>query len=211
MIAGREFTALLHFVQTCYACSGLLGYSLDLGPGAGIEWILGQLFLDRSEQEGLLFVAGFRGCLMSCSALLPSITRPVASPPSSRIMFGEPAVIPLEDAVGVVPVLFQSLAFDSKHGDALGGDCCRGVVCVEKMLQEAQRTSAPSSTSVSIRTAVELSYAMSQRCGRLERLLASILLAQRHQTGHLGLGDVELFPTEIGLIDIGDDAIDVRA
>ena len=34
--------------------------------------------------------------------------------------------------------------------------------------------------------------------------------AQRHQTGHLGLGNVEFFAAEISLIDIGNDAIDAE-
>ena len=43
--------------------------------------------------------------------------------------------------------------------------------------------------------------------GTLERLVGAVLGAQRHQTGHLGLGDVELLATEIGLGQIGNDEI----
>ena len=46
--------------------------------------------------------------------------------------------------------------------------------------------------------------------GTLEGLLAAVLLTQRHQTGHFGLGDVELLTAEIGLVDISDDAIDAK-
>ena len=46
--------------------------------------------------------------------------------------------------------------------------------------------------------------------GALEGLLAAVLLAQRHQTGHLGLGNVEFLAAEIGLVDIGDDAINAE-
>ncbi len=46
--------------------------------------------------------------------------------------------------------------------------------------------------------------------GALERLLTAIFLAQRHQTGHLGLGNVEFLATEVGLIDVGDDAINAE-
>ena len=44
----------------------------------------------------------------------------------------------------------------------------------------------------------------------LEGLLAAVLLTQRHQTGHFGLGNVEFLAAEIGLIDIGDDAINAE-
>ncbi|CAI8159751.1 MAG: Uncharacterised protein [Synechococcus sp. CC9902] len=46
--------------------------------------------------------------------------------------------------------------------------------------------------------------------GTLEGLLAAVLLAQGHQTGHLGLGDVEFLAAEICLVDVGDDAIDTK-
>ena len=79
------------------------------------------------------------------------------------------------------------------------------------MLQEAQRTSAPSSTRVSIRTGgLDRHVQGAGNAGALERLLAAVLLAQCHQTGHLGLGDVEFLAAEISLIDIGDDAINTE-
>ena len=70
---------------------------------------------------------------------------------------------------------------------------------VEKMLQLAQRTWAPSATSVSISTAVwtvmcsePVTRALRQRLG------ARVLLAQRHQAGHLMLGQPDLVPAELG-------------
>ena len=57
----------------------------------------------------------------------PRCTSSVASPPSSRIMFG-PAVAELEDPVGVVPVLLERLALVGEHRRAAGGDGGGGVV-----------------------------------------------------------------------------------
>ena len=86
-----QFTALLHLVETRHARGGLLGHTLDLGLGARIKaGVLGQLFLIEANRKVSSSLPGLSRTVMSCSALLPSITRPVASPPSSRIMLGEP-------------------------------------------------------------------------------------------------------------------------
>ena len=79
------------------------------------------------------------------------------------------------------------------------------------MLQEAQRTSAPE-----LHQGLDQNRGLNRHvqgagdAGALEGLLAAVFLAQRHQTGHLGLGDVEFLAAEIGLIDIGNDAINAE-
>ena len=79
---------------------------------------------------------------------------------------------------------------------------------VEKMLQDAQRTSAPSAVSVSISTAVWI-VMCSEPAMRapLSGFVVAELRAQRHQARHLGLGDVELLAAEIGERDVLDDVI----
>ena len=76
---------------------------------------------------------------------------------------------------------------------------------VEKMLQLAQRTSAPSSTSVSISTAVWIVMCnepvMRTPC---ERFAGGVFLADRHQAGHFLLGDVDFLAAPIGEADVGD-------
>ena len=70
---------------------------------------------------------------------------------------------------------------------------------VEKMLQEAQRTSAPSATSVSISTAVwTVMCSEPGDPGAGERLRVGVLLAGRHQPGHLVLGEGDLLAAELG-------------
>jgi hypothetical protein len=75
---------------------------------------------------------------------------------------------------------------------------------VEKMLQEAQRTSAPSSASVSIRTAVWM-VMCSEPAMRAPlsgcRLRYS---ADRHQAGHFGFGDGDFLAAPVGERDVGD-------
>ncbi len=92
----------------------------------------------------------------------PLWTRSVASPPSSRIMFGSPSG--QVSAWSVHHQYSSSVSpFQAKTGTPFGSSgvpsgpttiAAAAWSCVEKMLQLAQRTSAPSAASVSIRTAV---------------------------------------------------------
>ena len=70
---------------------------------------------------------------------------------------------------------------------------------VLKMLHDTQRTSAPRSTSVSISTAV-CTVMCSEPMMRapVSGLLARVARAQRHQAGHLLLGEADLLAPELG-------------
>ena len=76
---------------------------------------------------------------------------------------------------------------------------------VEKMLQLAQRTLAPSSTRVSINTAVWMVMCsepvMRTPC---ERLLRGILLANGHEAGHFGFGDGDFLASPLGERKVGN-------
>src|SRR5690625_1524256 len=92
----------------------------------------------------------------------PLWTSIVASPPSSRIMFGPPSG---HSSACLVHHQYSSSVspFQAKTGTPVGAlgvplrpttTAAAAWSCVEKMLHEAQRTSAPRSTRVSMRTAV---------------------------------------------------------
>ena len=76
---------------------------------------------------------------------------------------------------------------------------------VEKMLQDAQRTSAPRAVSVSISTAV-CTVMCSEPMMRapFSGWLGAVLLAHGHQAGHLVLGERDLLAAELGQRDVGD-------
>ena len=76
---------------------------------------------------------------------------------------------------------------------------------VEKMLHEHQRTSAPSAISVSISTAVWI-VMCSEPVMRapLSGCASRVLLARRHQAGHLVLGELDLLAAVRGERDVGD-------
>src|SRR3954470_1942207 len=95
----------------------------------------------------------------------PLWTSMVASPPSSRIMFGPRVSASFHASICSAHHQYSSSdsPFQAKQEMPWGfsavpcGPTTTAAAawsCVEKMLQEAQRTSAPSSTRVSIRTAV---------------------------------------------------------
>ena len=79
---------------------------------------------------------------------------------------------------------------------------------VEKMLQEAQRTSAPSAFSVSISTAVWM-VMCSEPVMRapFSGLLVAEFLAAGHQARHFGFGDVEFLAAPVGKRNVGDDVV----
>ena len=82
--------------------------------------------------------------------------------------------------------------------------------CVEKMLQLAQRTSAPRSTSVSMSTAVWI-VMCSEPVMRapLSGLRGPVLLAARDEAGHLHLGQLDLLAAPLGEREIGDLVVEL--
>ncbi len=119
----------------------------------------------RMARCSSLSAVSIAGTLPAFSYSTPLWTRRVASPPSSRIMFGPPVGELGQVSACSVHHQYSSRVspFQAKTGTPWGfsgvpwGPTAMAAAAwswVEKMLQEAQRTSAPSATSVSIRTAV---------------------------------------------------------
>jgi hypothetical protein len=104
--------------------------------------------------------------------------------------------------------------FQAKTGDAggfLGGavgpttTAAAAWSWVEKMLQLTQRTSAPSATSVSMSTAVWMVMCSEPAIrAPLSGCDAPYSLAQRHQAGHLVLGELDLEAPCGGEGDVSD-------
>ena len=94
------------------------------------------------------------GTAPAASNSTPLWTSSVASPPSSRIMFG-PSPSGHVRACSVHHQYSSSVSpFQAKTGTPASAIAAAAWSWVEKMLQDAQRTSAPSAVSVSISTAV---------------------------------------------------------
>ena len=172
-----ERAGLGHLVQPVHAGGGLLGDALDRLATALVH-------LPGSVGEGVAQPVEDDHATPRCrprpgagprppaSYSAPLCTNRVASPPSSRIMFGASPSGQVS-ACSVHHQYSSSVSpFQAKTGMPLGssgvpsGPTATAAAAwswVEKMLQLAQRTCAPSATRVSIRTAVWIGHV--QRAG----------------------------------------------
>ena len=118
------------------------------------------------------------------------------------------AVGPLEDLVGVLPIVRQVLALDGEDRRAGGGDRGGGVV-----LRRVDVARGPAHVGAERLERLDQHAGLDrhvQRAGdarALERLRRPIFRPGRHQARHLGLGDVELLAPPGGELDVGDDVI----
>ena len=116
------------------------------------------------------------------------------------------AVVPLEDLVGVVPVVLQALALDREHRHAVGGDRRGGVV-----LRRIDVAGGPAHVGAERGERLDQHAGLDRHvqragdAGALERLLRAVFLAGRHQAGHLDLGDGEFLAAPFGEPDVLDD------
>src|SRR6516165_8485169 len=134
------------------------------------------------------------GTAPACSYSAPLWTNRVASPPSSRIMFGTSP----PGQVSAPPVLLERLALPREDRDAL-----RIVRCAVRADRDGRRGVVLGGEDVAARPpylGAERGEGLDQDgglhrhvqrsgdAGTPERLLLRVLLADRHQTGHLVLG-----------------------
>jgi hypothetical protein len=113
----------------------------------------------------------------------------------------------LEDAVGVVPVVLQRLALDGEHRRARGGDGGGGVVLRAEDVARGPAHLAPSACSVSISTAVWMVMCSEPVMRAPLSGCARRILADRHQAGHLGLGDGDFLAAPGGQGQVGNGRI----
>ena len=115
-----------------------------------------------------------------------------------------------EDAVGVGPVVLERLTFDCEHRDAGRGDRRRRMI-----LRRVDVAGGPADLGAERRQRLDEDGGLDrhvQRAGdarALERLRRAELGPERHEAGHLGLGDLDLLATKIGERDVPDDEIEV--
>jgi hypothetical protein len=117
---------------------------------------------------------------------------------------GELAVGPLEDAMGEIPVLVQILALVGEDRSAARCDGGGGMILRRKDVargpahigaQRLQRLDEDGGLDRHVQAAGD--------ARATQRLLRGELLADRHQAGHLGLGDGDLFAPPVGQREIG--------
>ena len=119
-----------------------------------------------------------------------------------------PAVGPLEDLMGVFPVLLEGLALIGIDGDAGVGDGGGGMI-----LGREDVARGPADLGTEGLERLDQDGRLDghvERAGdarALEGLARGILLADGHEAGHLGLGDRDLAAAPGGQRDVGDVVI----
>ena len=151
----------------------------------------------------------------------PLCTSSVASPPSSRIMLGPPPSGQRSACSVHSQYSSSDSPFHANTGTPAGasgvpsGPIATAAAAwswVEKMLQLAQRTSAPSATSVSISTAV-CTVMCSEPVMRAPRSgwFVGVLRAHGHEAGHLVLREADVVAPVLAEAEVGHCEVDAVA
>ena len=200
-----------HLLQAVHAGRRLLGDADDLGGLARVPGrVLGELGLDAREQA-LLFLARRLGdhaeVLLGALAEVHQQGRVAAVVEDHvrafalRALGGE-----VEDAVGVVPVVLERLALDGEHRRAALGDRRGGVVLGrEDVARGPAHVGAERLQRLDQHRGLDRHVQRSGDARALQRLRLGELLADRHQAGHLGLGDADFLAAPGGEGEVGDD------
>ena len=199
---------LLHLVEAVYAGGGLLAHALPFGDRAvPFSGVLGQNAFQRAEDHllfvGRRFVIERRGVVLGLVTLVDQ-QRGVAAVVDDQLR--ALAAGKRKGHRRAPPVLGQRFALPREYRVRLRAAIAAAAwSCVEKMLHEHQRTSAPSSTSVSISTAVWM-VMCSEPMTRtpFSGFCGSVLAAHGHQSGHFMLGNLDLLAAPFGQRHVGN-------
>jgi hypothetical protein len=206
-----------HLIQPVHAGRGLLGDTLDAGHDGGVlARVVGEGVAQPVENDLPLIgvrVAGGRNPagLLVLGALVHEeggVTAVVQDHVRGL------TVRPGEGLLGAPPVLFERLALPGEDGHALrvirgavgaDGDGRRGVVLGgENVAARPAYAGAQRRERLDEDRGLDRHVQRASDPGPLERLLLRVLLADRHQAGHLVLGELDLLAAEAGQAQIGD-------
>ena len=195
LMAGKAEPPFLgHLVQALHAGGGLLGNAPDLRKSRRVPLRVGlQARANGGKQRGLLLARGpaDQARIGLGAGAEVQQERRIAAVIQDHV--GVAPVRPLEDAVGIVPVVHQRLALPGKHRRARGGDGGGGVV-----LGGEDVARGPAHLGTERLQRLDQHRGLDghvQRAGDarpFQRAREREFLANRHETGHLGLGDGDL-------------------
>jgi hypothetical protein len=196
----------VHLVQAMHARGGFFGDALDLRqPGRVPGLVGGELGLDRGEQDALFLGAGVGqdGNVLLGLGTEMQQQRGVAAVVEDHVRVA--VVRPLEDAVGIVPVVDQGFALDREHRNAVGGDRRGGVVLGrEDVARGPAHFGAERGQRLDQHRGLDRHVQAAGDARALERLGLGELLADGHQAGHLGFGDADFLAAPVGQGKVGD-------
>ena len=219
LIAGKsERAVLLHLVEAVHAGGGLLGDAPDARrhprPAPRLARC-SRRSTSRITPHSSGSVSGSKsGTLPARSNSAPLCTSSVASPPSSTIRFG-PEPSGQTSASSVHHQYSSSVSpFHAKTGDALrilgravGADRDRGGGLVLRGEDVARHPAHVGAELVSVSISTAVCTVMCRQpmiFAPASGLLAAIARAQRHQAGHLLLGEPDLLAAALGEIEVLD-------
>ena len=201
-----ERSLLVHLVEALHPRRRFLGYAPDLTADPGIEMRIGREAPgDRGEQRELFLVRRMRNHRAIAFRLHPQVHEQsrVAAIVENHV---RPAFVgPFEDAVRELPVLVERFALECEHWRAGGRDRRRGMIL--RRINVARRPAdfrAERLERFDQHCGLDRHMQRAGNAGPAQRLLRGELFADRHQTGHLGLGDCDLLAPPGGEVEIGD-------
>jgi hypothetical protein len=115
------------------------------------------------------------------------------------------ATRPRQCLLGAPPVLVERLALPREDGDATRGDGGGGMVLRrEDVARRPPHLGSERDERLDEHRSLDRHVQRAGDPSAGERLLRAVAFAQRHQTRHLVLGEVDLLAAEVGQADVGD-------
>ena len=172
-----------------------------------------QLGADGGKQNGFFFAGGLVQHRLVFFGLLAQVHEHggVAAVVQDhvRAFAGRAFSAKFKDAVGVVPVVGQRLAFDGKHRRAVGGNGSSSMVLgAENIARCPAHLGAKRFQRFDQHSGLDRHVQRTGDACALERLLRCEFFADGHQAGHLGLSDADFFTAPVGQADVSDGAVD---
>mmetsp|Transcript_10109 Transcript_10109/g.30251 ORF Transcript_10109/g.30251 Transcript_10109/m.30251 type:complete len:533 (+) Transcript_10109:448-2046(+) len=206
----QERVAGLHLIEALDTGGGLLGDTLHLlGHGSPPVGVLRQALLDDGEHNLELGVVGAGGVRQGlvlgirCLRLHTLVDQEGGVATIVHQQVGTTAIGPGQHLLSAPPVLLQSLALPGEHCSRVARDGGCGVVLGgEDVAGAPSHFGAQSSEGLDEHCCLHSHVQGASDLCALEGLAGAELSAAGHQSGHLGLGQVDLQAPEVSLGDV---------
>ncbi len=201
-----QFALLLELIEPVDAGGGLFADSLDVRLDSAVEGgVHGELGLDRVEQADFFFALGVVQDARIGFGLASKQDEHCGVAAVVQDHVRRAAVAPLQDLVGESPVFIERLAFVGKDRGARLSDRRRCVV-----LGAVDVAARPANLGSELDQRLDENGGLDRHVertsdsGALERLARLVFVSDRHEAGHFGLGDGDLFSAPISQAQVSD-------
>ena len=211
--AKQQRAGSAHLFQAVHAGGGFFRHADDLGGLAAVpRRVFFQLGLDGGKEDFFFFTFRVANDLRIRLGLLSQVhqQRGVAAVVQNHVgAFALRALLAeVEDAVGVVPIVLQRLALDGEHGRAAGGNRGGGVVLrAENVARGPAHVGAQRLQGFDQHGGLDRHVQAAGDARALQGLFLGEFIADRHQAGHLCLGNGDFLAAPGREVDVGDGRI----